>query len=278
MALHKNVLLFLGLFVIQFGLGQNKAMAQSVVSGLVINQEDGRALEGAAVSSYVLKTGVLSDYRGRYTLKLAAEDTLIISFLGFKEQRIPVHGGWNTYYTINVSLDVLPVLLKNFVLIENKNFKDDSLKNRNEFQGIFNYKRPTLVSYNLPVINYDISNATYAYGYVGPEFSGGVGFSLNGFYSRFLNSNNDRYLHYRSILEKREKETYVKNYFNANSVHAITGLQGEELKFFLKNYEPKFKTLVGKSDYDIELIIKESFLKYKAQKQSSLTMPGKMMK
>lgn len=251
---------------------------QSIVSGLVINQEDGIPIEGAAVSSYYLKTGVLTDYRGRYTLKLAEEDTLIFSYLGYKEQKIPIHSGWNTYYTINISLEELPITLKNFVFTAPRNFRDDSIQNRSDFQGIFNYSRPTVVSYNLPVVSYDISNPTYVYGFQGPELSGGLGFSLNEFYSRFLNRDNDRYLHYKMILEKKEKETYVHNYFNSNTVHAITGLSGDQLQFFMKHYEPKFKSLVGKSDYDIDLLIKEAYLKYKNQKQSFLTMPAKMMK
>jgi hypothetical protein len=276
MALKNKFSHYMGLILGSLLLHISLLQAQSVVSGTVINSEDGTPVEGAAVASNYLKTGVLTDYRGRYTLKLAEEDTLIFSFLGYKEQRIAIHSGWNTYYTINISLEILPIPLKNFVYTEQKNSRMDSMQNRQEFQGIFNYTRPTVVSYNLPAVNYDISNSTYVFGYQGPQFSGGLGFSLNGFYSRFLSRDNDRYLHYRKVLERKEKEAYVRNYFSASTVHAITGLDGEDLKFFMKHYEPRFKTLLGKTDYDIDLLIKESYLKYKSAKQASINMPGNM--
>jgi len=255
----------------------SRSSAQSIVSGIVISHEDGYPMEGVAVSSYFLKTGVLTDYQGRYSLKLAEEDTLIISFLGFKDQKFPIHGGWNTHYTINASLEILPVLLKNLNYTVQRDFRDDSLQNREEFKGIFNYKRPTLVSYQLPVmVVNDLNHPANVFGFQGPQFSGGLAFSLSGFYSRFLRAENDRYLHFKRVLEKREKDTYVKNYFNPVSVHAITGLSGKELDFFIKHYEPKFKSISGKSDYDIQMVIKESFLRYKNERQASLSMPSKM--
>lgn len=264
------------IFLLFLILGGYRIQAQTLVSGMVISQEDGTPLEGVAVSSNSFKTGVLTDYRGRYSLKMDYEDTITFSYLGFKEQKFPVHGGWNTYYTLNVSMAVLPVLLKNFTYLQKRNFKDDSLLNRAQNQFIFNYKRATVISYALSPPSFDLDKVTYPFGYQGPQFAGGLGFSLNGFYSRFLNSSRDRYLQYKSVILAKEKEAYIQQYFNNVSVGRITGLTGEDLQYFLKHYEPKFKSLLGKSEYDIEWMIKQSYLRFKESKQAGLKMPSNM--
>jgi len=264
--------IFLGVFL-GFQVLAISSKAQSIVSGTVISQEDGSVMERVAVSSKKLRTGILTDYKGQYSLQLAEEDTLIFSFLGFKDQKFPIHSGWNTYYTINVSMEILPVNLKGTTIVQRRNFIDDSLQFRADNQAIFNFKDPKVVSYQLPVPSTNITNPTYPFGFQGPEFSGGLGISVSEFYDKFLKNQGKRFKEFRKTLLLKEKEDYVKRYFNATTVSSITGLKGKELKDFLQNYPPKFKSLVGKSDYDIDAKIKELYLKYKSDKQSSLKMP-----
>ncbi len=50
-------------------------------------------------------------------------------------------------------------------------------------------------------------------------------------------------------------------------VSDITGVKGSELQKFLKSYQPEYSSLVGKSTYDIDKLIKDSFAKYHALQQ-----------
>ncbi len=261
--------LFLGIF---FTFSLFNAHAQSIISGVVVDQQEGLPMEGVAVVSRFMNTGVLTDYRGRYSIRVADNDTLRVSYLGYQDQVFPIHGGWNTYYTINISLAILPTNLKELKFSQSRNFIDDSILFRSENRFIFEDIKPKVVSYYLPVPNYDLTNQTYLTGYEGPQFSGGISFSVNSFYDRLINSRGKRLTHFKKILMAKEKETFVYRHFNPQNVHDITGLVGEELKEFMKLFTPKFKTLLEKTDYEIDVQIKKSYLRYKENKANSLKM------
>lgn len=242
-----------------------KIKAQSTISGTIMASEDGIPMEGVAVSSHNLRTGVLTDYKGRYTLKVGDNDTIQFSYLGYKEQKFPIQSGWNTYYTLNVSMEILPIVLKNLNYVQSRNFKDDSLNYRAENKYIFEYKYPFIAKFYLG------GPPHYVFGDVGPYFSGHLGINIESIYLR-LKGHNIRTTRYRKLLEKAEKSSYVHNSFNPQIVSQITGLKGEDLHNFMKNYEPKFIQVYGKSDYDINSQIKEAYLKFKSKKESSVKM------
>ncbi len=245
------------------------AKAQSTVGGVVVSKEDGLPIEGVAVTSKLLRSGVLTDYKGRYTLSVAGNgtitDTIQFSYLGYKEQKFPIHNGWNTFYSISVSLEILPTNLKTLNYLGTRNFQNDSIQNRVDNAYLFNYKRPTVLTSILhtPLISQD---------YGGAQFGTGLGFNISSFYEGYLNGHYRRLRRFQKNLYLKEKQTFIHNYFNSQNVHQITGMEGEELKSFMKRYEPKFKSLLGKSEYDIKLQIRESYQRYKNKLESKVKM------
>jgi len=111
----KSVILIV--FILSFS---TTLLAQSVVSGVVINKETGEPIDGAAITSYYFHTGVFTDYKGRYTLTTDSEDTLKISILGYESQNIPIHGGWHTSHQVNVLLEVSLITLHDLTITRHK--------------------------------------------------------------------------------------------------------------------------------------------------------------
>ncbi|WNJ17660.1 TonB-dependent receptor [Pontibacter sp. G13] len=72
------------------------AMAQSTVSGKVTSATDGMALPGATVLVKGTTVGAFADDNGSFSIEVPGENSvLIISYIGFVKQEIPVNGQSN---------------------------------------------------------------------------------------------------------------------------------------------------------------------------------------
>ncbi|MGD9929651.1 MAG: SusC/RagA family TonB-linked outer membrane protein [Mangrovibacterium sp.] len=93
----KRLLLFL--FCSFFGIS---LYAQEIsVSGTVSSKEDGQPLPGVSVVIQGTTTGTITNFDGLYTLKVPADATLEISYIGMKKQLVKVNG----QTTLNVVLE-----------------------------------------------------------------------------------------------------------------------------------------------------------------------------
>lgn len=101
-----------GLFVLFFFLASMSASAQSQVSGKIID-ESGEALLGVTVTIQGANTGTITDIDGMYSIKVASDAVLEISYLGYESQTIPVNGR----STIDVTLVTNNVLIDEVVVI-----------------------------------------------------------------------------------------------------------------------------------------------------------------
>ncbi len=86
----------LGLLTLQLG------WAQTNISGTV-NDETGAPLPGATVIIEGTSIGVATDFDGNFTIEASQGETLLITYVGYADQRITV--GSEDSYTINMSLD-----------------------------------------------------------------------------------------------------------------------------------------------------------------------------
>ncbi|MFN3784846.1 MAG: SusC/RagA family TonB-linked outer membrane protein [Spirosomataceae bacterium] len=83
------------------------------VTGTVTSSADGMALQGVSVSIKGTTTGVATDADGKYTLDVQGKATLVISYVGFLSQEVPV----GNRSVINISLSEDEKLLNEVVVV-----------------------------------------------------------------------------------------------------------------------------------------------------------------
>ena len=122
-----TILLFIGVFVAEPILGQQKAFfiaSQNLsamvkhnaisVSGMVTSGDDNQPMPGVNILVKGTSIGTSTDANGKYTINTPNEnDVLIFSFLGFTTQEIPVNGK----STIDVSMAASTGQLSEIVVI-----------------------------------------------------------------------------------------------------------------------------------------------------------------
>lgn len=102
--------LLLSVFMMQSGFAQEQSQ---FVTGNVKSGDDGMSVPGATVAIEGTKTATSTDFDGNFKLEAKAGNVIVISFMGFKTQRITV----GTQKTIAVTLQTEAADLKEVVVI-----------------------------------------------------------------------------------------------------------------------------------------------------------------
>ncbi len=94
----KRIALLLAIFAI----GVQAVLAQTKeISGTVTSAEDGSSIPGVSVSVKGTTLGTITDFDGKYTLKVPKNaTTLVFSFVGMQTQEAPINGA-----TVNVQME-----------------------------------------------------------------------------------------------------------------------------------------------------------------------------
>lgn len=81
------------------------AMAQSkTITGRVTDGETGETLPGVTIAIKGTTSGSITDFDGNFSLSVSDDQTLVVSYIGYKSQEIPV--GSQTTINISLSADV----------------------------------------------------------------------------------------------------------------------------------------------------------------------------
>ena len=95
-----TILLALLLFVVSQG-----AFAQRTITGTVISGEDNLSMPGVTVLVKGTTVGTSTDINGNFSLNVPNDATIVISFMGFKTEEMPV--GTQTRFNVILQPDVL---------------------------------------------------------------------------------------------------------------------------------------------------------------------------
>ncbi len=95
------------LFIISFHVQaqDNKGLEVVQVSGLVMNQDTTYTIPGVHIYEARRGRGTVSDYKGWFSKAFLAGDTLIVSAINFKNQRIVVPDNIGDRYTLIIALE-----------------------------------------------------------------------------------------------------------------------------------------------------------------------------
>ena len=197
--------------------------SQIIVSGIVYDSTKLIPLKDVVIQAGLGNTAI-SDSNGRYTIVTSEKDSLTFIYRNKPTAKFAVNQIENTG-NFEISLHVRVTekfkLLKE-VKIYSKNYRLDSLQNREQYARIFKYQRP------------GISPTTDSY-------TGAVGMDLNELINIFRFRRNKQLKKMQVRLLEQEKDNYINYRFNKTTVRRITKLQGKELDMFIKEYRPTFE-------------------------------------
>jgi hypothetical protein len=228
--------------------------AQTILQGNVYDITKRAPLEAVAVLT-TRGTGTLTDSLGRYHLEIRDTDSVYFSYLGKNTPKYPVKTIANIYQfdiSIQVDANMLPP-----VQVRTRNYRIDSLQNRNDYAKYFNYRKPGLrVTSTSP-------NVAAAGGLT-------VGFDLAEIINifRFRRNRNLLYLQRRLIREEQDK--YVDHRFSRRHVLEITGIKAPEADTFLRIYRLPYEILQVMNDIELGYYTKQAFEHYQQVKKGNL--------
>ena len=218
-----------------------KTNAQLKVKGFVYDSSRIFPMEGVSVLTSSGK-GTATNSQGYYEIEVVEKDSIWFSYLGKPTMKYaalkitdPLH------FDISIQINI-PVLKE--VKIRPRNYKLDSIQNREDYAKIFNYQKPRLTP------------TTSNYG-------AGVGFDLDEIINMFRFRRNKSMLAFQKRLLQEERDKYVDHRFNKAVVRRLTKLSGNELDSFMRLYRPSYQFTLLTNEYDFQKYIKEAYERYK---------------
>jgi hypothetical protein len=136
----------------------------------------------------------------------------------------------------------VPVLRE--VKIRPRNYRQDSLQNRQDYAKIFNYKKPTIKP-------------------VTPQYGVGMGFDLQELINMFRFRRNRSMLAFQERLILEEEDKYVDFRFNKALVRRLTLLESPQLDTFMRVYRPSYDFTKEADDYQFRLYIKMAHYRFR---------------
>ncbi len=214
------------------------------ISGRVLDNSKLNGVESAKVIS----TGGMvayTDSMGKYHIPVNMNDSIYFIYNGKPTQKFPVAKISNPQqFDISLMVEVPGKyrVLKEVVLYS-KNYKQDSIENREAYADIFNYEKPGLSTSVSP--------------------TGGVGADLDELINVFRFKRKRRLKAFQMRLEEEEQEKYVTYRFNKKNVHRITGLQSPQLDSFLVWYRPSYTFAAQCDELSFNQYILNAFYQFK---------------
>lgn len=205
------------------------AMAQISLKGTVLDNSKINYVEGVRVVS-TGGTMAYTDSMGHYSIPVKSTDSVFFVYNNKPTQKFAVASVGNTEQ-FDISL-LVPVVSRykmlNEVVVHSKNYKQDSIENRETYAKIFDYHKPRVQTSISP--------------------GGGVGMDLDELINMFRFRRNKDLKRFQKRLEKEEQEKYIDYRFSKNTVRRVTNLKGQALDTFMVWYRPSYEFVSEASD------------------------------
>ncbi|MHA4810153.1 peptidase associated/transthyretin-like domain-containing protein [Flavitalea flava] len=218
-----------------------------IIRGTVYNMYRTRPLDGVSVVSTTGK-GTATDSTGVYILEASLDDSIYFSYLGRATPKFAVRS-INTATDFDVALHVDPLELKE-VRVMPHNYRMDSLKNRQDYAKIFDFKKP----------GFKITS---------PNSGLGAGVDLDELINVFRFQRTKRIVAFQRRLEEEEQDKFVDHRFSHYIVKKITRLDDAELDTFMVKYRPSYDFCKRTNDYDFFDYIKLAYRQYKKDRKDT---------
>lgn len=212
-----------------------------LIKGVVYDSTRNYPLELVSVLS-TAGTGTVTNAEGYYEIRVTERDSIWFSYLNKPTVKFPVLKIANPMQ-FDISLQVSVPVLKE-VKVFPRNYKLDSIRNRQDYAKVFNYQKPGLKI-------------------VTPQYGAGVGLDLDELINMFRFRRNKSMLAFQQRLLLEEQEKFIDYRFNKAMVRRLTLLEGAELDRFMKTFRPSYLFTKLSGDYEFRLYIKQSLYRFK---------------
>ncbi len=187
-------------------------------------------------------TGTLTNSSGEYEIEVREKDSIWFSYLNKPTIKFPVLKISNPF-GFDISLQVnVPILRE--VKIKQRDYKQDSIKNREDYAKVFNYQKAKLKP-------------------VTPQYGAAAGFDLDEIINMFRFKRNRSMLSFQKRLLQQEKDKFIDHRFNKGLVVRLTGAPPNEIDSFMNIYRPPYFFVLAAGDYDFQKYIKDSYERFK---------------
>lgn len=194
------------------------AVGQVEIRGTVYDRSQRFGMPGVSVLG-TSGAGTVTDSTGSYHIKLPSDDSIYFSYLGRSTARYAIRDlapGQEFDMSLQVAVDSLPT-----AYVRPRDYHQDSLENRLEYQKIFDYESSYLDNMKMGR---------------GRGMGVGVDFDM-----LFEGRQRRRMLAFQHRLEEEERDKYVDHRFTRALVKKITGLESPALDSFMKLYRPSYE-------------------------------------
>lgn len=230
-----------------------RLLAQVRISGTVYEMNKLFPLGSVSVLS-TGGQGTVTDSSGRYNIVVNDNDSIYFSYLGKPTPKYAVSNIPSTAQ-FDISLHVNVTTLRE-IRVMPKDYRLDSMKNREDYAKVFDYKKPGLA----------LSSANPASG------NFGVGLDINELINVFRFRRNKSMAAFQNRLLEEEQDKYVAYRFSRAKIIKITGITGPDLDTFYRYYAPPYEAVVAASEYELLDYMKKVGEQYKRIR----TMGGKI--
>ncbi len=187
--------------------------------------------------------GTATNADGQYEIDVTEKDSIWFSYLNKPTIKFPVLK-IATPLNFDISIKVNVTVLKE-VKIRPRNYRQDSVQNREDYAKVFNYRKPGL-------------------SVVTPQYGAAAGFDINEIINVFRFRRNRSMLSFQNRLITQEEEKFVDHRFNKGLVRRLTHITSDnELDSFMQAFRPPYLFALMTNDYDFQKYIKESFERFK---------------
>lgn len=231
-------------FLATFFLMALAAEAQYKVQGTVYDSSRTYPLEAVSVMA-TNGRGTVTNSTGFYSIEVSDRDSIQFSYLGKPTVKFPVKNILNLQQ-FDIALRV-PVTVLKEVRIQPRNYRQDSLQNRRDYERVFNFSKPNLGSMTS----------------VGPM---GAGIDVNELIRAFQFKKNRNMLRFQQRLLQQEQDKYIDYRFSKAVVRRLTGFDGDELTRYMNLYRPDYDLVIQWSDYALGEYIKRTAAGFKKEK------------
>lgn len=186
--------------------------------------------------------GTVTNASGEYEIEVSEKDSIWFSYLNKPTVKFPVLKIANPF-GFDISLQVNVPELKE-VKIRPRNYKQDSIQNREDYAKVFDYQKPGLKA-------------------VTPAYGAAAGFDINEIINMFRFKRNRSMLSFQKRLLLQEQEKFIDHRFSKALVRRLTGLDSADLADFMALYRPPYFFTLGAGDYDFHKYIKVAAERFK---------------